>query len=97
MQKVVKPAFGQKEIDMLTEKLILNCLFGSTNIKKTKIRSTFTHCDCGKEVCAFICFHEDGKVYWNNKCSDHKIDAKKLSDLPEIPKDELGKYLRSLV
>lgn len=97
MQKVVKPAFGQKEIDMLTEKLILNGLFGSTNIKKTKIRSTFTHCDCGKEVCAFICFHEDGKVYWNNKCSDHKIDAKKLSDLPEIPKDELGKYLRSLV
>ena len=97
MQKVVKPAFGQKEIDMLTEKLILNGLFGSTNIKKTKIRSTFTHCDCGKEVCAFICFHEDGKVYWNNKCSDHKIDAKKLSDWPEIPKDELDKYLRSLV
>jgi hypothetical protein len=81
----------------LDEKLVRNGLFGSTNIKKTKIRSTFTHCDCGKEVWAFICFHKDGKVYWNNKCPDHKLDAKKLSDWPEMPKDELDKYLRSLV
>ena len=63
----------------------------------TKIRSTFTRCDCGKEVCAFICFHKDGKVYWNNKCSDHKIDAKKLSDWAEMPKEELDQYLSSLV
>lgn len=77
----------------LDEKLILNGLFGANNI----VRHTFTHCDCGKEVCAYICFHKDGKVYWNNKCSDHKPDAKKLSDWPEMPKDELDKYLLSLV
>lgn len=67
----------------LDEKLILNGLFGSIS----KVKSTFNNrCDCDKEVCAFICFHKDGKVYWNNKCPDHMIDAKKLSDWPECQK-----------
>lgn len=69
------------------------------NIKNTKMRHMVTKCSvCGCNAVAFICFHENGKVYWNDKCAKHNVSVgKKFTDWDEMPAEKLQDFLFSLV
>lgn len=71
------------------------------NIKETKVRHMFTKCSvsgCGCQVIAYICFHKNGKVYWNGKCAKHNVsNNEQFTDWDEMPYDKLQDFLFSLV
>ena len=69
------------------------------NIKNTKMRHMVSKCSvCGCTNITYICFHENGRVYWDNKCVKHSVlVGKQFTDWDEMPSEKLQDFLFSLV